>query len=322
MVSFTLITDKNIWNEEIVKYSNFSPYQLYEWGEYKKNMGWNIASIKANKNGHIAYLQITYKIKLNVFLGWCVGSISGDIIAFNKTEFIEYLQKQFLVKYVLIKSSFTNILNFDESIALYSSGWSKAFKKLTSDYTIYVDLNTPMEDLLESCSNNFRKNVKRGITQNLSVDVKEFSEYSEDDILELFNRFKMIKDVPLPNLDELKYIKNHLSKNIIIATSCIENKIVGLRAFLCMGNKALDFWATTDSIGRQNYTSYMLLFELFKKAKEMNISEYDMSGIDPLNNPNVYNFKNGLRATTVEKLGEWELSNSKLISFLINKVYL
>jgi len=322
MVSFTLITDRETWNEEVIKKSNYNPYQVYEWGEYKKNMGWNIASIKANKDGHIAYLQITYKIKFNIFLGWCVGSISGDIAAFSKNEFIEYLQKKFNIKYVFIKSSFTNTLDVNESISLYTSGWSKTSKKLTSDYTVYVDLNKSIENLLEACSNNFRKNVKRAINKNLSVEVKELSQYSENEIFELFHRFKMIKDVPLPSLEELRFIKKNLSKNIIIATSSIDDQIIGLRAFLFIGNKALDFWATTDLVGRKNYTSYMLLFELFKKAKEMNIQEYDMSGIDPLNNPNVYSFKNGIRAQTVEKLGEWELSNSKLISFLINKVYL
>ncbi len=322
MVNFTLITDKEVWNKEIIKNINYNPYQLFEWGEYKQNMGWKVASIKANKDGHIAYLQITYKVKFNIFLGWCVGSIAGDITAFQKDELIEYLQKQFQIKYVFIKSSFTNKLDFDESIALYSSGWVKTSKKLTSDYTVYVDLTKSIEELQEACSNNFRKNVKRGMSKNLLVKVQSLNKYNEQEIFELFSRFKMIKDVPLPSLEELKYIKKYLSNNIIIATSSIENQIVGLRAFLYAGNKALDFWATTDLTGRKNYTSYMLLFELFKKAKEMNIQEYDMTGIDPLNNPNVYSFKNGIRAQNVEKLGEWELSNSKLISFLINKVYL
>jgi lipid II:glycine glycyltransferase (peptidoglycan interpeptide bridge formation enzyme) len=66
----------------------------------------------------------------------------------------------------------------------------------------------------------------------------------------------------------------------------------------------------------------MLLFELFKKAKELGIEEYDMTGIDPLENPTVFGFKNGLRAKNVEKLGAWDLTNSNIISFLLNKVYL
>ena len=322
MVKYELIEDKDSWNNEIIKKSNFNPYQLYNWGQYKKNFGWKVASLKANKNGEIAYFQITYKIKLNMFIGWCIGSISGDVSLFSKDSLIEYIKSEFKMKYVLIKSNFTNVLDFDESISLYTSGWKKSHKKLNSDYTIYVDLDKSIDELISLCSSNFRKNMKRGIEKNNNIKVAKLSEYNENEISELFCRFQTIKDVSLPDINELKHIKNNLSDNIIIATSEIDSKIVGLRAFLFHDGKALDFWATTDNIGRKNYTSFMLLFELFKKAKNMGIKTYDMSGIDPLNNKNVFSFKNGIRAKKVEKLGEWEISNSNLFSFLINRVYL
>jgi len=322
MVVYSLINSKEIWNSEIIKNTNFNPYQIYEWGEYKKYFGWNVISVKANDNGKIGYFQLTYKKKFNIFVGWGIGSISGEIGGFEKEAFIDFIKNQFAVKYVLIKSSFTNILDFDESILLYSSGWNKSNKKMNSDYTIYVDLTKSIEDLLLDCSSNFRKNVKRGIKNNTSVEVKRLSNYKENDIAELFERFKKIKDVPLPNQEELIYIKKYLGENIFVATSTIDSQIVGLRAFLYHGNKALDFWATTDLVGRKNYTSFMLLFELFKKAQELKITEYDMSGIDPIENQTGFSFKNGLRAKKVEKLGEWEMSNSKLISFLINRIYL
>jgi lipid II:glycine glycyltransferase (peptidoglycan interpeptide bridge formation enzyme) len=322
MVEFSLVTDREVWNEKIIRNDNYNPYQLYEWGEYKKNMGWKIASIKANNGGKISYLQISYKIKLNIFVGWCIGSISGDIISFNKEELIEYIKSEYKIKYILIKSSFTNILNFDESLSLYSSGWSKVNNQMNSDYTIYVNLNQSIEDLLTNCSNNFRKNVKRGIKKNTNIRVKKLSQCNKDEISALFDRFRTIKDVPLPNKNELQYIKDNLSDNIIVATSTIDDQIVGLRAFLFIGTKALDFWATTDLIGRKNYTSFMLLFKLFEEAKNMGITEYDMSGIDTINNPTGFSFKNGLRASIAEKLGEWEISNSKMLSFLINRIYL
>lgn len=322
MVDFSLIQDKALWNDNIIKNNNYNPYQIYEWGEYKKNMGWNVASIKANNCGEIGYLQITYKIKFNVFVGWCIGSISGNIESFNKEELFEYLKSTYKVKYILIKTSFTNVLDFDESIVLYSSGWEKSQKNINSNYTIYVDLSQSMEELMASCSANFRKNIKRGNNKNIDIKVTTLNQYSENEISELFDRFRTIKDVPLPDINELKYIKKYLSDNIIIATSTIDNQIVGLRAFLYHGDKALDFWAATDLVGRKNYTSFMLLFKLFEKAKDMGINQYDMSGVDPINNPTGFSFKNGLRAKKVEQLGEWEISNSKLLSFFINKVYL
>jgi len=65
MVEYSIISEKNEWNNSILKYGNSNPYQLYEWGQYKEHMGWKVVSIKANDNGNIAFLQITYKLKFN-----------------------------------------------------------------------------------------------------------------------------------------------------------------------------------------------------------------------------------------------------------------
>ena len=322
MVEYSLIYQNEVWNSEIVKKTNFNPYQIYQWGTYKEKSGWKILPVKANNNGNIAYLQITYKLKFNIFLGWCIGSISGNVSLFSKDDFFDYLKKELGVKYIFIKSSFTNILNFEESLSLFNSGWNKSIKKINSDYSIFVDLELSVDELLTNCSKNFRKNVKRGNEKNSDIRISFLSEYDTKEIFDLFSRFQQIKDLPLPNINELEIIKENLSDNIVIAVSYIAGKIVGLRAFLFLGNKALDFWAATDSVGRKNYTSNVLLFKLFEKAKELGISEYDMSGIDPKSNPNVFGFKNGLRAQVVEKLGEWEMSNSNFLSFFINKVYL
>lgn len=322
MVKYKLFDNESLWNEKIIKYANFNPYQLFEWGIYKKQMNWKVASIEANNNGDLAYLQITYKKKFGFFIGWCVGSIAGNIDLFSKKELLDFIKSEFLVNHVFIKSSFTNELLFSESISLYQSGWNKSRYKLNSDYTIFLNLEKDMNSLISNCSSNFRKNLKRGESKNTNIKIGKLSDFNESEIFNLFERFSQIKNVGLPNIDELKLIKSTLSNNIIVATSFIDGNIVGLRAFLYHNNKALDFWAATDEIGRKNYTSFSLLFKLIEKAKELNIKTYDMSGVDPLNNKSVYSFKNGLRGELVEKLGEWEITNSKILSFLINRVYL
>ena len=322
MVNYTLIYDRNVWNEEIIKNENCNPYQMFDWGLYKSKFGWKVASIKANEEGKTSYFQITYKVRLNIFFGFCVGSISGDIGAFRKSEFLEYIKAKLSVKYVFIKGSFINKLNFNESLSLYSSGWKRSEAKLNSGYTIFVDLKKSEDNILTSCSSNFKRNIKRGKAKNHKIKIQKLSEFDIKDVGMLFDRFGRIKDAPLPSGRELDGIKANLSSNIIIASSMIDDEVVGLRAFFHHGDKALDFWAATDLVGRKNYTSFVLLFELLVKAKQMGIETYDMSGIDPLNNPTVYGFKNGLRADNVEQLGTWDLSNSKIISFFVNRVYL
>lgn len=322
MVNFSLIEDSINWNDLFVKHDNYSPYQLYQWGEYKKNQGWSVATILAEGSETKACLQITYKLKFGVFLGWCIGSISGDVALFNKEDIINYIKKHFSVKYVFIKSSFTNPFSSSESFLLYCAGWNKSSTKINSDYSIYVDLSKTLTDILSSSSKNFKRNIKRGIKNNPEITVRKLSEYNELQLVDVFDRFKKLKDVPVPSKDEIALIKHSLSENILVAVSTIGNEIVGLRACLYFGEKAIDFWAVSDLVGRKNYTSFVLLYELLNASQKEGVLEYDMAGIEPRNNQSVYSFKNGLRAGISERCGEWEISNSKILSFAINKIYL
>ena len=325
MVTFDIISDSNEWNNQIIRNENFSPYQLFEWGNCKREIGWGVLRLKINDNGSIGYTQITYKKKFFVFAGLVTGSISGDVSAFNKNNLIKLLKDNFNIRFVYLKTSFTNILEFNESFNMYRGGWIKAKKKINSDYTIYIDLDKNIDELLKNCSSNWRKNLIRGQKYNSDYNLKYLIDYNDHDIDKidmLFKRFKKIKNITPPKLNDLKIFKKHLGNNIIVAVSSKYEKFIGLRAFIFLNNKAIDLWAATDEEGRKNYTSYFLLFKLFSKAKEMGIKSYDMSGIDPINNENVFLFKNGLRSNVVEKLGEWELSNSNILSFLINKSYI
>lgn len=325
MIKFDIINDNNEWNNQIISNDNFSPYQLFEWGEYKKEFGWSVLRLRINNDGSICYVQILYKKKFFVFAGFVVGSISGDISVFNKNNLIKFLKDSYNFKFIYLRTSFTNILDFNESFNLYNGGWIKSKKKNNSDYTIYIDLDKKIDELIKNCSSNWRKNLIRGQKYNLDYSLKYLIDYNDIDVHKismLFERFKKIKDIKLPKSRDLKFFKKYLGNNIIVATSSKNQEFIGLRAFIFLNNKAIDLWAVTDEEGRRNYTSYFLLFQLFNNAKEMGIKFYDMSGIDPIKNENVFLFKNGLRSNIVEKLGEWEISNSKILSFLINKLYI
>lgn len=321
MVSYSIVDDKDEWNSSILKYENHSPYQLYEWGIYKSEFGWVPLRIKATDGKNEAFLQICYKKKSFLFLGWIIGSISGEIHLFNKSDLIQFIKDKIGVHIIYMRSSFINMLNFNQSLSLYSSGWFKCLRKMNSDYSIYLDLSKELNSLENNLSSNWRRNLKRGRKKNENIQVKYLKECSVKEISCVFSDFNKIKSVKLPDADELEIIKLHLGDNIIVTFSYINNIVVGLRAFLFHGTKAIDFWAATGELGRKNYTSHTLLFSLFEKSIELGLDNYDMSGIDPVNNSTVFSFKNGLRGNIFEKLGEWEISNNKSLAFVVNKVF-
>ena len=107
-----------------------------------------------------------------------------------------------------------------------------------------------------------------------------------------------------------------------MAISRVEDEIAGLRAFYFAGDMAVDFWAAANETGRKNYTSFVLLDALFQKAHEIGIKKYDMSGIEPVHNRGVYNFKKGVRGDIIEKCGEWEMTSHPAIGFLLERFVL
>lgn len=316
--TYKIINNQEEWNDRIIQYDNFSPYQCYEWGEYKKATGWQTLAIMGNKDGEVGYLQITCKKKWNILFVWCIGSISGKTLAFNQEDFCCFLQHQFQVKKILIRSSFTIPHSHQESFELFSLGWKKnQIKKLNTDYTIYLNLQHSCEYILSQCSSNFRKNIKRGLENNAIV-IKKLSQCDISEIFQLYLRFHQIKQKVSIQENDLFYIHKILGENIIVAIARDNNKPIALRAFLFLDKKALDFWAFSDENGRKKYSSYALVFKLLQKAQEMGISSYDLSGIDPIDNPQVFSFKNGLRGEITEKLGEWEICNSPYLSWAFN----
>ena len=67
--------------------------------------------------------------------------------------------------------------------------------------------------------------------------------------------------------------------------------------------KGFDILAATNSEGRKVYASYGVFWEIIKYFKLSKLKNYDLSGIDEINNKGVYNFKKGTGSVIVKYLG-------------------
>ena len=76
--------------------------------------------------------------------------------------------------------------------------------------------------------------------------------------------------------------------------------------------------AATTIIGRNTYSSYMLFWELTKKCKSLGVLNYDLVGIDKVNNKGVCHFKKGTGAKEIRYLGEFEMTTGIITRIDIN----
>jgi lipid II:glycine glycyltransferase (peptidoglycan interpeptide bridge formation enzyme) len=308
------------WDNLLREEGNASPYQQWGWRNYKEKDSWQAKSLKLSNSKGIAYVQIQFKIKFGVLIGFISGLPTGDITLLNPKIISDFLKKSLKVYLVYIRTSFIEPFDDLNSFKLYCAGWGKCKNKMNSDYTIYIDLNRKLDDILKGCSSNWRKNLKKGVLKNENIELLPLSKINPKIISDQFLSFKSIKDVQLPSLSQIEFLKSSLGEKIIVAIAKKEDEVIGLRAYLYFGHRALDFWATSDSRGRKQYTSFALLWKLFEYAKSFGIQFYDMSGIDPVKGPTVYNFKNGMRCPIKEKIGEWEYCSLPISNLILSNL--
>jgi lipid II:glycine glycyltransferase (peptidoglycan interpeptide bridge formation enzyme) len=308
------------WDNLLKEEGNASPYQQWGWRHYKEKDSWQAKSLKLSSSKGIAYVQIQFKIKLGVLIGFISGLPTGDITLLNPKIISDYLKKNLKVYLVYIRTSFIEPFDDLNSFKLYCAGWGKCKNKINSDYTIYINLNNKLDDIQKGCSSNWRKNLKKGLLKNENIELLPLSKINPKVISDQFVSFKSIKDVQLPSLSQIEFLKDSLGEEVIVAIARKEDEVIGLRAYLFFENRALDFWATSDNRGRKQYTSFALLWKLLDFAKSKGVQFYDMSGIDPVKGPTVYNFKNGMRCPIKEKIGEWEYSSLPIFNTILGKL--
>tara|TARA_B100001093_G_scaffold100534_1_gene92602 strand:+ start:5649 stop:6626 length:978 start_codon:yes stop_codon:yes gene_type:complete len=308
------------WDNLLKEEGYVSPYQQWGWRHYKEKDSWQAKSLKLSSSKGIAYVQIQFKIKFGILIGFISGLPTGDITLLKPKIISDYLKKKLKVYLVYIRTSFIEPFDDLNSFKLYYAGWGKCKNRMNSDYTIYIDLNNKLDDIQKNCSSNWRKNLKKGLLKNENIELLTLSKINSKVISDQFLSFKSIKDVRLPSLSQIEFLKNSLGEKIIVAIAKKEDEVIGLRAYLYFGDRALDFWATSDSRGRKQYTSFALLWKLFEYAKSDGIQFYDMSGIDPVKGPTVYNFKNGMRFPIKEKIGEWEYCSLPILNLILSNL--
>ena len=80
--------DDICWNEYIYK-SKGQFRQLFEWGEFKRKLGWNVLRVVLEENGNIRNSsQILYRKKLFLCYSWIPGGINGSLTDLN-SEFLD-----------------------------------------------------------------------------------------------------------------------------------------------------------------------------------------------------------------------------------------
>ncbi len=323
MSKWELIEDETaaqIWDKNLIRLPDCSPFQTYAWGEYNRALGWQPLYFAAfDENSEIAAmcLGLLRRYPLGIGLMWCPGGLVGNIQAWN-----ENLQRTILesagLKRLYLRFRCDRERNIRDILFLNNANWTRTSFMMTSGLSMELDLSKTQEKLLTGLSSKWRRNLR--LSQKNNLVIKQNPNPDIAALCRIFAEMEAKKNLPqLFTPEKLENLFRRVHENLIFyQCEDLEGNLVAFRACLVIGNRACDYFAAVTGQGRDLRASYATFWELILSCKERDINYYELGGIDPWANPGVYTFKKETGAREVEFLGEWDWATSNRLRFLSN----
>lgn len=323
MIKWELLNDetaKQVWDENLIRLSDCSPFQTFSWGQYNRALGWQPCYFAAfDEQGDInaMCLGLLRRYPFGVGLMWCVGGPVGDIQACN-----ENLRKTVLestgLKHLYFRFRCDRERNVTDVLFLNNSNWTRTSFMMTSGMSMELDLSQNEDNLLAGLSSSWRRNLK--LAQKNNLVIKQCSNPDIDELCRVFAEMEMQKNLPqLFSHEKLDNLFKQVKENLIFyRCEDEEGELLCFRACLIIGNRATDYFAAATEKARKTRASYATLWELLLESKGRGVVHYDLGGIDPSANPGVYTFKKETGARETESLGEWDWATSEPLRLIGN----
>ena len=315
MVTWELLTDEaalNLWDENLSKFNDHSFYQTFAWGEYNRALGWQPHRWAAFDDAGeiVAMMQgMLRRYPLGVGLVWGEGGPVGDLSIYD-ANLQQAIARTTKLKRVYCRFRCDRARQVEDALRLTGQGWARSWYTITSNWSMSLDLSKDEDQLLAECSKEWRKNLRRAERCDLRLRL-----WLDPDIDEIFDAHVSMEK--LKNLGEqfskqkLVHIFKHLKQNILLYRCDDEQGVLAsLYGCAVVGNRAWNMFAVTSERGRDLRASYATFWELIRHCRRIGVQHYDLGGIDPIQNPGVYNFKKGTGAAPLEYLGEWDWAPS------------
>ena len=318
---------KDDWNNSLNQFKDKNIFQSYEWGELKKLEGWKILHITVTDNESLKCIllaQVLIKKVMGIKIRWCPG---GPIVQCNKSDNgIDALEK---FKEVIFEENIINLRckpympDTPENQKIFSI-ISKSNYSFTSPKSNILKIVSD-EEFLKKVKKKHRYYIKQSEKAGLT-----WKNYSGSETAKVFSivygEMKESKNLNLPIIDIDAFSKilslNKDGKSRLFTFAGLENnKPVSVCVVSILDNKAFYHYAASTDRGRVASASYGMIFNLIKELRNLSVDELDFGGISADgSSAGVDFFKLGFNGEELLKIGEFDISKSKVYSYLFSKL--
>lgn len=320
MISPTQLSNWQVWDETdsrwdliISQFSDGSIYQTTKWAKHKESSGWQVIRlIKFDQNLPVAAAQCLFRRgPLGSVVVWVAGGPIGDIDSVS-SDFVKIVKQQTSARFLYIRVAVMRQTDAASANALTSQGWRQSSAIIGTRSSLIHSLDAEESIRRSRCSSNWKRNLKRSAQNESLTYIWESPDgNSISDAYAQMDEFKDIKGVSLArSSDDLQSVINTFGDSLILVRSDDKDGApLAIRGALLFNETAWDFIAVTTPAGRKKYASHAVFWALAEQCFQLGIKQFDLGGIDPVNNRGVYDFKKGTGTAQVDYLGEWEISN-------------
>jgi lipid II:glycine glycyltransferase (peptidoglycan interpeptide bridge formation enzyme) len=323
MANWQLLTDeeaRSVWDEALLRFDDYTPFQTYAWGEYRRALGWEPCRWAAfDESGQIVALMLgllrRYPFKFG--LVWSEGGPVGDLSLCDESLH-ETIKATTGLTHIYCRFRCDRERRTADALQLSAKGWNRAWFNLTSSYSMTLNLQGEEKQLLAACDQNWRRNLRRANESKLAV--RQWLDPDVDEVLAVYTSMQSLKGLEEQHSrEEVEHLLKHFRQRLVLYRCDDEQgELTSLLGWVIVGNRAWAlFWATSEP-GRKLHASYAIFWAVVQHCRRIEVECCDLAGIDPVKNHGVYRFKKATGAVAVEYLGEWDWASSAWMRWLGN----
>ena len=304
------------WNKTIDHFDDMNVYQTSEWADHKSTSGWSVVRLVCVDDGVsvITAAQCLYRSgPLSTVVVWVPGGPMGDLAKVTP-DFVDLLKQHLKTNLIYVRIAVMRPFDDVTSRQLSSHKWHKSKTTIGTKSSLVHLLDAEESIRLTRCSTNWKRNLKRStkIQRSPYIWHKPDSESLSSAYQEM-NDYKQIEGVSLNRsaLDLQSAIDVFGEKLILVRIDDADGNALAIRGAICFGDTAWDYIAITTPAGRKNYASYAVFWALAESCFQLGMRQFDLGGIDPINNRGVYDFKKGTGSYQVDYEGEWDSASPR-----------
>jgi lipid II:glycine glycyltransferase (peptidoglycan interpeptide bridge formation enzyme) len=284
-LNFLRITEKNIWEQEVVFFREANFLQSWNWGVFQESMDKLVTRLLVQENGKtVSMVQLVLEVaKRGTYLSIAGGPLmdwnNEELVkqVFNEIKKIAKEQSAVFIRFrpqAIDSAELRKIVQKNEAVT--------AQMHLTADLTLQLDLSGLEDEILAQMRKNTRYSIrkadKEGIEVSFSKDENEIRRFC-DHQNELAKRHGF---VPF----SYKFLFNQFSSfidddQVILINSFKDGKLLASAFVIFYNGEAVYHYGISTQDNGRLPGSYACQWAAIKEAKKRGCKKYNFWGVAP-----------------------------------------